>query len=44
MRKADNLRTSCAVVTKPGNLNFLELSARVQDFYGTALSAADVYN
>ena len=24
MRKADNLPPSCAVVTKPGNLNFLE--------------------
>ena len=24
MRKADNLQPSCAVVTNPGNLNFLE--------------------
>ena len=26
MRKADNLPQSCAVITKSGNLNFLEIS------------------
>ena len=30
MRKADNLPPSCAVVTKSGNLNFLEPSGPVQ--------------
>ena len=30
MRKADNLPPSCAVVTKSGNLNFLETSGPVQ--------------
>jgi len=30
VRKADNLPTSCAVVTKSGNLNFLEPSGPVQ--------------
>ena len=29
MRKADNLPPSCAVVTKSGNLNFVEHSAPV---------------
>ena len=29
MRKADNLSPSCAVVTKSGNLNFLEPSGPV---------------
>jgi len=37
MRKADNLPPSCAVVTKPGNLNFLEPSGTVQACNGTAL-------
>ena len=37
MRKADNLRPSCAVVTKSGNLNFLEPSGPVQACNGTAL-------
>ena len=37
MRKADNLPPSCAVVTKPGNLNFLEPSEPVQACNGTAL-------
>ena len=37
MRKADNLPTSCAVVTKYGNLNFLEPSGPVQACNGTAL-------
>jgi len=34
--KADNLPQSCAVVTKSGNLNFLEPSGPVQDCNGTA--------
>jgi len=33
VRKADNLPPSCAVVTKSGNLNFLEPSGPVQAFY-----------
>jgi len=37
MRKADNLPPSCAVVTKAGNLNFLEPSGPVQACNGTAL-------
>ena len=37
MRKADNLPLSCAVVTKSGNLNFLEPSGPVQACNGTAL-------
>jgi len=37
VRKADNLPTSCAVVTKSGNLNFLEPSGPVQTCNGTAL-------
>ena len=37
MRKADNLPPSCAVVTKSGNLNFLELSGPVQACNGIAL-------
>ena len=37
MRKADNLPPSCAVVTKSGNLNFLEPSGSVQACNGTAL-------
>ena len=37
MRKADNLPPSCAVVTKSGNLNFLEPSGPVQARNGTAL-------
>ena len=37
MRKADNLPPSCAVVTKSGNLNFLEHSGPVQACNGTAL-------
>ena len=37
MRKADNLPTSCAVVTKSGNLNFLEPSGLVQACNETAL-------
>ena len=35
MRKADNLPPSCAVVTKSGNLNFLEPSGPVQACNGT---------
>jgi len=37
VRKADNLPPSCAVVTKSGNLNFLELSGPFQACNGTAL-------
>ena len=37
MRKADNLPPSCAVVTKSGDLNFLEPSGPVQVCNGTAL-------
>ena len=37
MRKADNLPPSCAVVTKSGNINFLEPSGPVQACNGTAL-------
>ena len=37
MRKADNLPSYCAVVTKSGNLNFLEHSGPVQACNGTAL-------
>jgi len=35
--KADNLPPSCAVVTKSGNLNFLETSGPVQACNGTNL-------
>jgi len=38
VRKADNLPPSCAVVTKSGNLNFLEPSGPVQACNGTALA------
>jgi hypothetical protein len=37
VRKADNLTTSCAVVMKSGNLNFLEPSGPLQACNGTAL-------
>jgi hypothetical protein len=37
VRKTDNLPPSCAVVTKSGNLNFLEPSGPVQTCNGTAL-------
>ena len=37
MRKADNLPPSCAIVTKSGNLNFLEPSGPVQACNGTTL-------
>ena len=37
MRKADNLPPSCAVVTKSGNLNFLEPSGPLRACNGTAL-------
>jgi len=37
VRKADNLPPSCAVVTKSGNLNFLEPSGPVQACNGAAL-------
>jgi len=35
--KADNLPPSCAVVTKCGNLNFLETSGPLRDSNRTAL-------
>ena len=38
MRKADNLPPYCAVVTKSGNLNFLEPSGPVQACNGTDLT------
>ena len=37
MRKADDLPLSCAVVTKSGNLNFLETSGTLRACKGTAL-------
>jgi len=37
VRKADNLPPSCAVVTKSGNLNFLEPSGHLQACNGTDL-------
>jgi len=37
VRKADNLPPSCAVVTKSGNLNFLEPSGPVEVCNGTDL-------
>jgi len=37
VRKADNLPPSCAVVTKSGNLNFLESSGPIQACNGTDL-------
>jgi len=37
VRKADNLPPSCAVVTKSGNLNFLEPSGPLRAFNGTNL-------
>ena len=42
MRKADNLPLSCAVVTKSGNLNFLEPSWPVQACNGTALPLSNI--
>ena len=43
MLKADNLPPSCAVVTKSGNLNFLEPSGLVQTSNGTALPLPLIY-
>jgi len=37
VRKADNLPPSCAIVTKSGNLNFLEPCGPVQACNGPAL-------
>jgi len=37
LHKADNLSTSCAVVMKSGNLQFLEPSGPLQACNGTAL-------
>jgi len=38
VRRADNLPSSCDVVTKFGNLNFLEPSGHVRASNGTDLS------
>ena len=43
MLKADNLPPSCAVVTKSGNLNFLEPSGPVQACNGPALPLYKIY-
>ena len=43
MRKTDNLPPSCAVVTKSGNLNFLEPSGPVQACNETALLYLLIY-
>jgi len=37
VRKADNLPPSCALVTKSGNLNFMETSGHLRACNGTAL-------
>jgi len=42
VRKADNLSPFCAVVTKSGNLNFLEPSGPVQACNGTAFTNINV--
>jgi len=42
VRKADNLLPSCAVVTKSGNVNFLEPSGPLRACNGTALSFTTV--
>jgi hypothetical protein len=42
--KADNLPPSCAVVTKSGNLNYLEPSGPLQACNGTALPLHDPKN
>jgi len=42
VRKADNLPPSCALVTKSGNLNFLEPSGRLQACDGTAFTTGMV--
>ena len=44
MRKADNLPPFCTVVTKSGNLNFLEPFGPVQDCNGTALPLPFTFN
>ena len=43
MRNADNLPPSCAVVTKSGNLNFLEPSGPVEACNGTAFTGQRGY-
>jgi len=43
VRKADNLPPSCAVVTKSGNLNFLEPSGPLQACNGTALPLPSIF-
>jgi len=44
VRKADNPPPSCGVVTKSGNLNFLEPFGPVQACNGTALPFTNVVN
>ena len=44
MCKAENLPPSCAVVTKSGNLYFLESSGPVQACNGTALPLPLLHN
>jgi hypothetical protein len=44
VRKADNLLPSCAVVTKSGNLNFLEPSGPVQTFTRTYFDVFTSYS
>ena len=43
MHKADNLPPSCAVVTKSGNLNFLEPSGSVQACNGTVFTFREMH-
>ena len=43
VRKADKLPPSCAVVTKSGNLNFLEPSGPVQACNGTDLPFTNMF-
>ena len=44
MHKADNLPPSCAVVTKSGNLNFLEPFGALRACNGTALPLPFTYS
>ena len=44
MRKADNLPPTCAVVTKSGNLNFLEPSGPVQACNGDCFTFICIYS
>jgi len=42
VRKADNLSSSCSVVMKSGNLNFLEPCGPLQACNGTAKSKINI--